>query len=163
VLEKEDLISAIKYLVSLRRGEGTVDDIDHLGSRRVRTVGELVETSARVGPRPHRAPGQGADDDFRHDDREAHAAEADHPKALAAVIRDFFGRSQLSQFMDQTNPLAELTHKRRLSALVRRPQPRARGLRGARRALQPLWPICPIETPKAEHRPYLVPQHVTPG
>jgi DNA-directed RNA polymerase beta subunit len=87
-----------------------------------------------------------------------------NPKALSAVIRDFFGRSQLSQFMDQTNPLAELTHKRRLSALgPGGSQPRARRLRGARRALQPLRPHLPGgDAGRAEHRPDLLAQHLRP-
>ena len=117
VLEKEDLVAATKYLLSLKKGEGTLDDIDHLGSRRVRTVGELLANQCRVGlARTERLVkermtlfDQGLDT--------MTPQKLINPKALSAVIRDFFGRSQLSQFMDQINPLAELTHKRRLSAL----------------------------------------------
>ena len=113
----EDLVAATKYLLRLKKGEGTLEDIDHLGSRRVRTVGELLANQCRVGlARTERLVkermtlfDQGVDT--------MTPQKLINPKALSAVIRDFFGRSQLSQFMDQINPLAELTHKRRLSAL----------------------------------------------
>ena len=113
----KDFIAAIKYLISLRRGEGTLDDIDHLGSRRVRTVGELLANQCRVGlARTERLVKERMTlFDVNIDGMTPQ--KLINPKALSAVIRDFFGRSQLSQFMDQTNPLAELTHKRRLSAL----------------------------------------------
>ena len=117
ILEKEDLIASVKYLVNLRRGEGTVDDIDHLGSRRVRTVGELVENQCRVGLARTERLVKERMTIFDASVEKLTPQKLINPKALSAVIRDFFGRSQLSQFMDQTNPLAELTHKRRLSAL----------------------------------------------
>ncbi len=149
VLEKEDLIAAIKYLVSLRRGEGTVDDIDHLGSRRVRTVGELLENQCRVGlARTERLVKE------RMTILDASVEKLTpqkliNPKALAAVIRDFFGRSQLSQFMDQTNPLAELTHKRRLSALGPGGLSRERAGFEVRDVHSSHYGrICPIETPE---------------
>jgi DNA-directed RNA polymerase beta subunit len=117
ILTDKDFIAAIKYLINLRRGEGTLDDIDHLGSRRVRTVGELLANQCRVGlARTERLVKERMTlFDINIDGMTPQ--KLINPKALSAVIRDFFGRSQLSQFMDQTNPLAELTHKRRLSAL----------------------------------------------
>src|ERR1043165_9987666 len=117
ILTKEDLVAATKYLLRLKKGEGTLDDIDHLGSRRIRTVGELLANQCRVGlARTERL----VKERMTLFDQGAEAMTPQkliNPKALSAVIRDFFGRSQLSQFMDQINPLAELTHKRRLSAL----------------------------------------------
>ena len=149
VLEKEDLVAATKYLLKLKKGEGTLDDIDHLGSRRVRTVGELLANQCRVGlARTERLVkermtlfDQGLDTMTPH--------KLINPKALSAVIRDFFGRSQLSQFMDQINPLAELTHKRRLSALG--PGGLSRDRAGFEvRDVHPshYGRICPIETPE---------------
>src|SRR5688572_8144420 len=117
ILTKEDLIAATKYLLRLKKGEGSLDDIDHLGSRRIRTVGELLANQCRVGlARTERL----VKERMTLFDQGLEAMTPQkliNPKALSAVIRDFFGRSQLSQFMDQINPLAELTHKRRLSAL----------------------------------------------
>ena len=117
ILTKNDLAAATKYLLRLKKGEGSVDDIDHLGSRRIRTVGELLANQCRVGlARTERL----VKERMTLFDQSVEAMTPQkliNPKALSAVIRDFFGRSQLSQFMDQINPLAELTHKRRLSAL----------------------------------------------
>src|SRR5436190_2588471 len=117
ILTKEDLVAATKYLLRLKKGEGSLDDIDHLGSRRIRTVGELLANQCRVGlARTERL----VKERMTLFDQGLEAMTPQkliNPKALSAVIRDFFGRSQLSQFMDQINPLAELTHKRRLSAL----------------------------------------------
>src|SRR5690349_7623600 len=117
ILTKQDLVAATKYLLRLKKGEGTLDDIDHLGSRRVRTVGELLANQCRVGlARTERL----VKERMTLFDQGLEAMTPQkliNPKALSAVIRDFVGRSQLSQFMDQINPLAELTHKRRLSAL----------------------------------------------
>ena len=116
-IRDRDLIEATKYLLRLKLGDGTIDDIDHLGSRRVRTVGELLANQCRVGlARTERL----VKERMTLFDQELDTmtpAKLINPKALSAVVRDFFGRSQLSQFMDQINPLAELTHKRRLSAL----------------------------------------------
>src|SRR6201996_3248611 len=117
VMTKEDFIAAMKYLTGLRRGEGTLDDIDHLGSRRVRTVGELLANQCRVGLARTERLVKERMTLFDVNIEGMTPQKLINPKALSAVIRDFFGRSQLSQFMDQTNPLAELTHKRRLSAL----------------------------------------------
>ena len=149
ILQNEDLIMATKYLLRLKRGEGGVDDIDHLGSRRVRTVGELLANQCRVGlARTERLVkermtlfDQGLDTMMPQ--------KLINPKALSAVVRDFFGRSQLSQFMDQINPLAELTHKRRLSALG--PGGLSRDRAGFEvRDVHPshYGRICPIETPE---------------
>ena len=148
-LTKEDFIGAMKYLITLRKGEGILDDIDHLGSRRVRTVGELLANQCRVGlARTERLVKERMTlFDVNIDGMTPQ--KLINPKALSAVIRDFFGRSQLSQFMDQTNPLAELTHKRRLSALG------PGGLSSDRAGFEvrDVHPshygrICPIETPE---------------
>ncbi|MFZ4598811.1 MAG: DNA-directed RNA polymerase subunit beta, partial [Terrimicrobiaceae bacterium] len=149
ILTKEDFVAAMKYLVELRRGEGMTDDIDHLGSRRVRTVGELLANQCRVGlARTERLVRErmtlfdvGVD--------QITPQKLINPKSLSAVVRDFFGRSQLSQFMDQTNPLSELTHKRRLSALG--PGGLSRDRAGFEvRDVHPshYGRICPIETPE---------------
>src|SRR6059036_2482530 len=149
ILTKEDLVAATKYLLRLKKGEGSLDDIDHLGSRRVRTVGELLANQCRVGlARTERLVkermtlfDQGVDT--------MTPQKLINPKALSAVIRDFFGRSQLSQFMDQINPLAELTHKRRLSALG--PGGLSRDRAGFKvRDVHPshYGRICPVETPE---------------
>ena len=149
ILTKEDLVAATKYLLRLKKGEGSLDDIDHLGSRRIRTVGELLANQCRVGlARTERLVkermtlfDQGMDS--------MTPQKLINPKALSAVVRDFFGRSQLSQFMDQINPLAELTHKRRLSALG--PGGLSRDRAGFEvRDVHPshYGRICPIETPE---------------
>src|SRR6266446_823083 len=149
ILTDKDFIAAIKYLINLRRGEGTLDDIDHLGSRRVRTVGELLANQCRVGlARTERLVKERMTlFDINVDGMTPQ--KLINPKALSAVIRDFFGRSQLSQFMDQTNPLAELTHKRRLSALG--PGGLSRDRAGFEvRDVHPshYGRICPVETPE---------------
>ncbi len=149
ILTKEDFVAAMKYLIELRLGEGMVDDIDHLGSRRVRTVGELLANQCRVGlARTERLVRERM---TLYDIGTEHITPQKliNPKALSAVIRDFFGRSQLSQFMDQTNPLSELTHKRRLSALG--PGGLSRDRAGFEvRDVHPshYGRICPIETPE---------------
>src|SRR5213596_1693120 len=149
ILTDKDFIAAIKYLINLRRGEGTLDDIDHLGSRRVRTVGELLANQCRVGlARTERLVKERMTlFDINVDGMTPQ--KLINPKALSAVVRDFFGRSQLSQFMDQTNPLAELTHKRRLSALG----PGGLSRERAGFEVRDVHPthygrICPIETPE---------------
>ena len=149
IVTDKDFIGAMKYLISLRKGEGTLDDIDHLGSRRVRTVGELLANQCRVGlARTERLVKERMTlFDINIDGMTPQ--KLINPKALSAVIRDFFGRSQLSQFMDQTNPLAELTHKRRLSALG--PGGLSRDRAGFEvRDVHPshYGRICPIETPE---------------
>src|SRR2546425_3532363 len=149
ILTDKDFIAAIKYLINLRRGEGTLDDIDHLGSRRVRTVGELLANQCRVGlARTERLVKERMTlFDINIDGMTPQ--KLINPKALSAVIRDFFGRSQLSQFMDQTNPLAELTHKRRLSALGPGGLSRDRaGVEVRDVHSSHLGRICPVETPE---------------
>jgi len=149
VLTKKDLAEATRYLLQLKMGEGVLDNIDHLGSRRVRTVGELVANQCRVGlARTERL----VKERMTLFDQEADTmtpAKLVNPKALSAVIRDFYGRSQLSQFMDQINPLAEMTHKRRLSALG----PGGLSRERAGFEVRDVHPshygrICPVETPE---------------
>jgi DNA-directed RNA polymerase subunit beta len=149
ILEKDDLIEAIRYVCNLKKGEGSVDDIDHLGSRRLRCVGELLANQCRVGlARTERV----VKERMTLFDVTTNAMTPQalvNPKALSAVVRDFFGRSQLSQFMDQTNPLSEMTHKRRLSALG--PGGLSRDRAGFEvRDVHPshYGRICPIETPE---------------
>ncbi|MBV8650843.1 MAG: DNA-directed RNA polymerase subunit beta, partial [Alphaproteobacteria bacterium] len=147
ILRKEDILSILKVLVELKDGRGEIDDIDHLGNRRVRSVGELMENQYRVGLlRMERAIRERMssveiDTVMPHDLINA--------KPAAAAVREFFGSSQLSQFMDQTNPLSEITHKRRLSALGPGGLTRER----AGFEVRDVHPthygrICPIETPE---------------
>lgn len=147
VLTPEDILAAIDYLINLEFDLGSVDDIDHLGNRRVRSVGELLQNQVRVGlnrlERIIRERMTVSDTD------NLSPASLVNPKPLVAAIKEFFGSSQLSQFMDQTNPLAELTHKRRLSALGPGGLTRER----AGFAVRDIHPshygrICPIETPE---------------
>ncbi len=146
-LRKEDILEAIRYLVSLRDGFGQVDDIDHLGNRRVRAVGELLENQYRIGlVRMERAIKermslQEIETLMPHD--------LINPKPVSAVVKEFFGSSQLSQFMDQTNPLSEVTHKRRLSALGPGGLTRERAGFEVRDVHATHYGrICPIETPE---------------
>ena len=149
ILEKDDLLAAIRYLIGLRMGEGTVDDIDHLGSRRIRTVGELLENQCRVGLARTERLVRERMTIFDTTVEKLTPQKLINPKALAAVIRDFFGRSQLSQFMDQTNPLAEMTHKRRLSALGPGGLSRERAGFEVRDVHSSHYGrICPVETPE---------------
>lgn len=147
VLTPQDILAAIDYLINLEFDIGSTDDIDHLGNRRVRSVGELLQNQVRVGlSRLERIIRE------RMTVSEADAltpASLVNPKPLVAAIKEFFGSSQLSQFMDQTNPLAELTHKRRLSALGPGGLTRER----AGFAVRDIHPshygrICPVETPE---------------
>jgi DNA-directed RNA polymerase subunit beta len=149
ILKKGDLVAATKYLLRLKKGEGSVDDIDHLGSRRIRTVGELLANQCRVGLSRTERLVKERMTLFDQSVEQMAPQKLINPKALSAVIRDFFGRSQLSQFMDQINPLAELTHKRRLSALG--PGGLSRDRAGFEvRDVHPshYGRICPIETPE---------------
>ncbi len=147
VLTDKDIIEIVKYLLGLRTGHGEVDDIDHLGNRRVRGVGELLENQFRIGlVRMERAMKEKMtltelDEAMPHDVINA--------KPVMASVKEFFGSSQLSQFMDQTNPLSEITHKRRLSALGPGGLTRER----AGFEVRDVHPthygrICPIETPE---------------
>ena len=149
ILTKDDLVQATKYLLKLKKGEGSLDDIDHLGSRRIRTVGELLANQCRVGLSRTERLVKERMTLFDQTVESMTPQKLINPKALSAVIRDFFGRSQLSQFMDQINPLAELTHKRRLSALG--PGGLSRDRAGFEvRDVHPshYGRICPIETPE---------------
>ena len=149
ILTKEDLVAATKYLLKLKKGEGSLDDIDHLGSRRIRTVGELLANQCRVGLARTERLVKERMTLFDQGMEAMSPQKLINPKALSAVIRDFFGRSQLSQFMDQINPLAELTHKRRLSALG--PGGLSRDRAGFEvRDVHPshYGRICPVETPE---------------
>ena len=148
-LTKDDFVAAMKYLVRLRGGDGMTDDIDHLGSRRVRTVGELLANQCRVGLSRTERLVRERMTLFDINTDQITPQKLINPKSLSAVVRDFFGRSQLSQFMDQTNPLSELTHKRRLSALG--PGGLSRDRAGFEvRDVHPshYGRICPIETPE---------------
>src|SRR5215217_7922888 len=147
VLRKEDIIAVIRTLLDLRDGKGEIDDIDHLGNRRVRSVGELMENQYRIGllrmERAIKERMSSVDIDT------VMPQDLINAKPAAAAVREFFGSSQLSQFMDQTNPLSEITHKRRLSALGPGGLTRER----AGFEVRDVHPthygrICPIETPE---------------
>ncbi|HOE27931.1 MAG TPA: DNA-directed RNA polymerase subunit beta [bacterium] len=150
ILRKEDVAAACRYLLGLRHGEvGRLDDIDHLGNRRVRSVGELLQNQCRIGlARMERLTKERMNVyDMSAETVTPHRLI--NPKAFTSVIRDFFGRSQLSQFMDQTNPLAEITHKRRLSALGPGGLSRDRaGFEVRDVHTSHYGRICPIETPE---------------
>ncbi len=146
-LTKEDVVATLQYLVKLRGGEGVLDDIDHLGNRRVRAVGELLANQVRIGlVRMERTVRERMN--FQEEDQLTPQTLV-NPKPVSAVIKDFFGRSQLSHFMDQINPLAELTHKRRLSALGPGGLSRDRAGFEVRDVHSTHYGrICPIETPE---------------
>ena len=149
IMTATDFLAAVKYLLRLKRGDGVIDDIDHLGSRRVRAVGELLANQCRVGLARTERLVKERMTLFDVNIEGMTPQKLINPKALSAVVRDFFGRSQLSQFMDQTNPLAELTHKRRLSALG----PGGLNRDRAGFEVRDVHPshygrICPIETPE---------------
>ena len=146
-LTREDVLEVVRYLIELKNGKGAIDDIDHLGNRRVRAVGELLENQYRIGlVRMERAIKermslQEVENLMPHD--------LINSKPVSAVVKEFFGSSQLSQFMDQTNPLSEVTHKRRLSALGPGGLTRER----AGFEVRDVHPthygrVCPIETPE---------------
>jgi DNA-directed RNA polymerase subunit beta len=148
VLTTRDILETVRYLIELRNGRGLIDDIDHLGNRRVRAVGELMENQYRIGLvrmeraiRERMSTSQEIETLMPHDLINA--------KPVSAVVKEYFGSSQLSQFMDQTNPLSEVTHKRRLSALGPGGLTRER----AGFEVRDVHPthygrICPIETPE---------------
>ena len=149
ILRGHDLLGATKYLLRLKKGQGSLDDIDHLGSRRIRTVGELLANQCRVGLARTERLVKERMTLFDQSLDTMTPQKLINPKALSAVIRDFFGRSQLSQFMDQINPLAELTHKRRLSALGPGGLSRDRASFEVRDVHPSHYGrICPIETPE---------------
>ena len=153
VLRKEDILAILKALAELRDGRGEIDDIDNLGNRRVRSVGELMENQFRVGllrmerAIKERMSAVDIDTVMPHDLINA--------KPVAAAVREFFGSSQLSQFMDQQNPLSELTHKRRMSALGPGGLTRERaGFEVRDVHPDPLWPHLPDrDAGRPEHRP----------
>jgi DNA-directed RNA polymerase subunit beta len=147
ILQKEDIVAVMRYLLNLKHGEGQADDIDHLGNRRVRSAGELLEEQFRIGlARMERAVRE------RMSTQEVETLmphDLVNAKPVTAALKEFFGSSQLSQFMDQTNPLAELTHKRRLSALG----PGGLSRERAGFEVRDVHPthcgrMCPIETPE---------------
>ncbi|MBI4845728.1 MAG: DNA-directed RNA polymerase subunit beta [Candidatus Omnitrophica bacterium] len=147
VLDHDTLVNAIKYLMKLKSGEGKTDDIDHLGNRRVRTVGELVQNQFRIGLARMERSVRERMGIYEMDSVLPH--NLINSKLVSSVIKDFFGRSQLSQFMDQTNPLSELTHKRRLSALGPGGLSRERaGFEVRDVHYSHYGRICPIETPE---------------
>ena len=147
VLNKEDILDVLKTLIEIRDGNGTVDDIDHLGNRRVRSVGEMAENAFRIGlVRVERAVKERL---TLAESEGLMPQEMINAKPVAAAVREFFGSSQLSQFMDQNNPLSEVTHKRRVSALGPGGLTRER----AGFEVRDVHPthygrVCPIETPE---------------
>jgi len=147
VLSKEDIIDVLKVLIDIRNGKGYVDDIDHLGNRRVRSVGEMAENQFRIGlVRVERAVKERLS---LAESEGLMPQEIINAKPVSAVIKEFFGSSQLSQFMDQNNPLSEVTHKRRISALGPGGLTRER----AGFEVRDVHPthygrVCPIETPE---------------
>lgn len=147
MLTTQDIVEVVRYLLALRQGDGAVDDIDHLGNRRVRSVGELLENQLRIGlVRMERTVRERMS---IHDLDTAMPHDLINSKPVTAAVKEFFGSSQLSQFMDQTNPLSEITHKRRLSALG--PGGLTRDRAGFEvRDVHPTHygRICPIETPE---------------
>ncbi len=148
ILRNDDIIAIIKHMLNLRDGKGEVDDIDHLGNRRVRSVGELVENQFRIGIlRMERAIKEKMSTLLEVES--AMPQDLVNPRPITAALKDFFATSQLSQFMDQTNPLSEITHKRRVSALGPGGLTRER----AGFEVRDVHPthygrICPIETPE---------------
>ncbi|MEY2626017.1 MAG: hypothetical protein RL412_1792 [Pseudomonadota bacterium] len=147
VLSKDDILDVLKVLIAIRNGDGTVDDIDHLGNRRVRSVGEMAENAFRVGlVRVERAVKERLN---IAETEPLMPQEMINAKPVAAAVKEFFGSSQLSQFMDQNNPLSEVTHKRRVSALGPGGLTRER----AGFEVRDVHPthygrVCPIETPE---------------
>ncbi len=150
-LRKEDVIGAVKYLLRLKKGDegASVDDIDHLGNRRVRSVGELIQNQCRIGLARMEKIIKERINLFDFSSDTLTPGKIVSAKGLAGVLKDFFGRSQLSQFMDQTNPVAELTHKRRLSSLGPGGLNRERAGFEVRDVHSSHYGrICPIETPE---------------
>src|SRR3979411_1293324 len=147
VLSKEDIIEVMKTLIDIRNGNGHVDDIDHLGNRRVRSVGEMAENAFRIGlVRVERAVKERL---TIAESEPIMPQEMINAKPVAAAVKEFFGSSQLSQFMDQTNPLSEVTHKRRVSALGPGGLTRERAGFEVRDVHQTHYGrVCPIETPE---------------
>jgi DNA-directed RNA polymerase subunit beta len=146
-LNAETVIAVIKKLIAIKNGDGTTDDIDHLGNRRIRTVSELLQAQFRIGLARLERSAKERMGIYDLENMMPH--NLINSKLVSSVIRDFFGRSQLSQFMDQTNPLAEMTHKRRLSALGPGGLSRERAGFEVRDVHHSHYGrICPIETPE---------------
>lgn len=147
VLDKDDIIAVMKTLISIRNGEGSVDDIDHLGNRRVRSVGEMTENQFRVGlVRVERAVKERLS---LAESENLMPQDLINAKPVSAAVKEFFGSSQLSQFMDQNNPLSEITHKRRVSALGPGGLTRERASFEVRDVHPTHYGrVCPIETPE---------------
>ncbi len=147
ILAKDDIIAVMKTLISIRNGDGVVDDIDHLGNRRVRSVGEMTENQFRVGlVRVERAVKERLS---LSESENLMPQDLINAKPITAAIREFFGSSQLSQFMDQNNPLSEITHKRRVSALGPGGLTRERASFEVRDVHPTHYGrVCPIETPE---------------
>ena len=148
ILDTSDIVSIIKFMLDLRDGKGDVDDIDHLGNRRVRSVGELVENQFRIGLLRMERTVKEKMSTFLEIES-AMPQDLINAKPITTSLKDFFATSQLSQFMDQTNPLSEITHKRRVSALGPGGLTRER----AGFEVRDVHPthygrICPIETPE---------------
>ena len=147
ILSKDDIIDVLKVLIGIKNGVGTIDDIDHLGNRRIRSVGEMAENQFRIGlVRVERAVKERLS---LAESEELMPQELINAKPVSAVVKEFFGSSQLSQFMDQNNPLSEVTHKRRVSALGPGGLTRER----AGFEVRDVHPthygrVCPIETPE---------------
>ncbi|MCK5354214.1 MAG: DNA-directed RNA polymerase subunit beta, partial [Methyloprofundus sp.] len=146
-LNNEDIIAVLKELINIRNGNGTVDDIDHLGNRRVRSVGEMIENQFRVGlVRVERAVRERL---TLADSEGLMPQEIINAKPVSAAVKEFFGSSQLSQFMDQNNPLSQVTHKRRVSALGPGGLARERAGFEVRDVHTTHYGrVCPIETPE---------------
>ena len=162
VLTNEDIIEVLRTLIDIRNGNGTVDDIDHLGNRRVRSVGEMAENAFRIGlVRVERAVKERL---TLAESEGLMPKEMINAKPVSAAVKEFFGSSQLSQFMDQQNPLSEVTHKRRVSALGPGGLTRER----AGFEVRDVHPthygrVCPIETPEGpEHRAHQLPRRLRP-
>jgi DNA-directed RNA polymerase subunit beta len=147
VLTKEDIVDVLKTLISIRNGEGSIDDIDHLGNRRVRSVGEMTENQFRIGlVRVERAVKERLS---LAESENLMPQDLINAKPVSAAIKEFFGSSQLSQFMDQNNPLSEITHKRRVSALGPGGLTRERASFEVRDVHSTHYGrVCPIETPE---------------
>ena len=147
LLTRDTLVAVIKRLISIKNGDGDTDDIDHLGNRRIRTVSELLQAQFRIGLARLERSAKERMGIYEIENMMPH--NLINSKLISSVIRDFFGRSQLSQFMDQTNPLAEMTHKRRLSALGPGGLSRERAGFEVRDVHHSHYGrICPIETPE---------------
>ncbi len=147
ILSKQDILSVVQTLIAIRNGIGTVDDIDHLGNRRIRSVGEMTENQFRIGlVRVERAVKERLS---MAESENMMPQELINAKPVSAAIREFFGSSQLSQFMDQNNPLSEITHKRRVSALGPGGLTRERAGFEVRDVHTTHYGrVCPIETPE---------------